>query len=275
MAEAHAGVQRHYGGSGGIAARVLKVLADGGTDVPHLKPEMLYPFDQFHGRGLEATREHTAKLSLSSASHVLDVGCGIGGPARFMAATHGCTVTGIDLTEEFVEAARDLTARCGLADRVDFRVGNALALPFDDGSFDAATCFNVTMNIEDKAKVLSEIARVLKRGGRLAYTEQGLGPKGDPIFPLPWARTPDVSFLVTPDVLRRHVERAGLRVIEWVDDTDALMGPPPGGGGVTEEMRVAGNRIVIGDDFGDRLRNVVRGQKEGRLVSTFVLAERN
>ena len=272
MAEAHAGVQKHYG-SAGIAARVLKVLSDGGVDTAHLKAPMLYPFDQFHGRGLEATRDHTAKLNLSPSSRVLDVGCGIGGPARYMATAYGCRVSGIDLTKEFVEAAKDLTARCSLADKAEFRVGNALALPFDDRSFDAATCFNVTMNIENKAKVLSEIARVLKPGGRLAYTEQGLGPKEDPIFPLPWARTPEVSFLVAPDVLRRWVEAAGLRVLEWQDDTNALMGPPSAGG-ATEEMRVRGNRVVIGDDFGDRLRNVVRNQKEGRLVSTFVLAER-
>jgi len=273
MAEQHTGVEQHYG-SVDITGRILQALSDGGVDIAHLKPQMLYPFDQFHGRGLVATEEHTAKLKLGPTSHVLDVGSGIGGPARYMATKYGCNVSGIDLTEEFVEAARDLTSRCGLADKIDFRQDNALALPFTDRSFDAATCFNVTMNIEDKAQVLREIARVLKPGARLAYSEQGLGPKGDPIFPLPWARKPEVSFLVTPATLRGYVEAAGLRVLAWDDDTDAVMGPPPGAGGVPEEVRTLGNRIVIGDDFVERVRNVGHNQKEGRLVSTFLLAER-
>ena len=274
MAEAHAGVQRHYGGSGGITDRLLKALADGGVDTAHLEAPMLYPFDQFHGRGLTATMEQTAKLGLKPGILALDVGCGIGGPARYMATNYGCRVFGIDLTEEFVEAAKELTARCGLADRIDFRVGNALALPFDNGIFDAATCFNVTMNIEDKAKVLSEIARVLKKGARLAYTETGFGPKGDPYYPLPWARTPEVSFLVPPATLRGYIEAAGLRIAEWRDETDAIMGPPGTAGALSEEARTAGNRVVMGDDFADRLRNIVRSQREGRLASSFVLAER-
>jgi ubiquinone/menaquinone biosynthesis C-methylase UbiE len=272
MAEAHEGVQRHYG-SAGITGRVLKVLADAGKDTAHLTAEMLYPFDQFHGRGLLATEEHTAKLNLTPHAHALDVGSGVGGPARYMATKYGCRVTGIDLTEEYVVAATELSARCGLADRVAFRRGNALALPFTDRSFDAATCFNVTMNIEDKAKVLSEIARVLKPGARLAYSEQGLGPKGDPVYPLPWARTAEVSFLVSPAMLRRYVKAAGLKVVEWHDETGAALAVARVEG-TDAEILTLGNRIVMGEDFIERVRNMPRNLTEGRLVSTFVVAER-
>jgi len=268
MAEAHAGVQKHYG-SANVAGRIFDALKQAGEDPGRLKPEMLYPLDQFHGGGVGATKANTAKLGLGAASHVLDVGSGVGGPARYMALTYGCKVTGIDLTEEFVAAARDLTARCGLADRIEFQHGNALALPFADAGFDAATCFNVTMNIEDKAGVAREIARVLKPGGRLAYTETGIGPNAaPPYFPLPWAREPAVSFLVSPARLREGLERAGFRILEFVDETGTMQAPAP------SELVRLGNQVVMGADFVARIKNMGRSQAEGRLVSTFVLAER-
>jgi ubiquinone/menaquinone biosynthesis C-methylase UbiE len=266
MAEQHAGVQRHYG-SADIAARILAALKEAGENTTQLAAPMLYPLDQFHGGGIVATRNNTAKLGLGERSHVLDVGCGVGGPARFAATSYGCRVTGIDLTEEFVAAATELTACCGLAERVTFRQGNALALPFPDASFDAATCFNVTMNIEDKPRILSEISRELKKGGKLAYTETGLGPKGDPIYPLPWARQPEVSFLVPPATLRRYVEAAGFRVLEFVDETSGAQAPAP------SDVARLGNRVIMGEDFAARIKNMGLSQQEGRLVSTFVLAE--
>jgi len=134
--------------------------------------------------------------------HVLDIGCGIGGASRVIASSRQCTVTGIDLTPEYVEVSRELTRRCGLADRIDYRQANALDLPFDDESFDHVLCHNVTMNIEDKAGLAKEITRVLKPGGHFSCVEAGLGPAGEPSFPLPWAQDATFSFLVTPDEMR-------------------------------------------------------------------------
>jgi len=275
MSEIETSVGKHYGRAG-IAQRILDAVAQTGGDVAHLKAEMLYPVDQFHGRGIVATREHAAKLRLDAQSHVLDIGCGVGGPARFMASTYGCRVTGIDLTEEFVAAARELVKRCGLADKITLHHGNALTMPFADRSFDAATSFNVTMNIAAKDKLAQEIHRVLKPGGKLIWTEDSLGPNGAPHFPLPWAREPSISFLVTPEALRATIEGAGLRLLEWSNETEKALefvralqaGPPP------SALARLGNTIVMGDDFAERARNSNRSLGEGRLAGTCVLAQR-
>jgi SAM-dependent methyltransferase len=275
MTDPSAGVQRHYR-SRATVERILKALADDGQDTARLTAEMLYPLDQFHGRGIAATRENVARLGLDATKHVLDVGAGVGGPARYIAANFGCRVTGIDLTEEFVAAAIELTQRCGLADKVSFRQGNALKMPFADAGFDAATCFNVTMNIADKAGLAREIGRVLKRSARLVWTEAAQGPAGAPIFPLPWARTPDISFLAPPAAIRAAIEAGGFRIVEWIDESpnfgtvgrDAQTNPQ------TALVNRQANEIVMGEDFLVRVRNVGSGIAERRLIPILAVAER-
>ena len=137
-------------------------------------------------------------LAPLASDHVIDVGSGIGGPSRYLAATYGCRVSGVDLTPEFVAAATGLTERVGLTDRVDFRQGSALALPFPDAGFDRAWSQNVAMNIADRPLYYSELRRVLKPGGRLAIQDVAQGPGGPVIFPVMWADRPEISFLRTP-----------------------------------------------------------------------------
>jgi SAM-dependent methyltransferase len=269
MAETATGVQRHYG-STSVLDRLLRALAEAGQITSRLAAETLYPYDQLHDRRLAATREHTAALGLDASMHALDVGCGIGGPARYMASTFGCRVTGIDLTEEYVAAARELTERCGLADRVAFRRGDALAMSFADAAFDRATCLNVAMNIADKAGLAREIRRVLKPGGRVVWSEATAGPAGAAHYPLPWARTADISFIVRAEDLRHAIESAGLRIVEWVDETAAIDAVFTATGGPPSAPAVA----VLGDDIAERLANVGRSYRERRLVPIFVLAER-
>ena len=146
--------------------------------------------------------ESRQPASIETGMQILDVGCGIGGTSRYLAADRGCRVAGIDLTLEYVEVARELTARCGLSERIEFHQGDALDMPFEDAAFDHAIWHFVTMNIEDKAGLMAEIARIFKPGRRFSCSEINLGPAGEPIYPLPWARDPSSSFLVSPEATR-------------------------------------------------------------------------
>jgi ubiquinone/menaquinone biosynthesis C-methylase UbiE len=158
----------------------------------------LWPFDQLNNRGIVATREHAERAGIQAGMYVLDIGCGLGGASRYLAVECSCRVAAIDLTANFVEAARILTARCGLAERIEFRQANALDLPFHDGTVDHVWSYAVTMNIADKEGLGREVARVLKSGGRFSCNEIARGSGEAPVFPLPWASDTATSFLATP-----------------------------------------------------------------------------
>ena len=213
-------VSRHYT-SGDLLARLESQLREDGFDPARPTFEALAPYDHFHGRGLEATKEMANRLEVSGADHVLDVGSGIGGPARYVARRFGCRVSGIDLTAEFCEVARHLTSLLGLEERVTLRQGDALSMPFADATFDAAYSMNVSMNIADKCALYREIHRVLKPGARLVLSEVVQGPGGPPDYPTPWARTAASSFLATPAETRANLEVSGFDVESLRDTTDA------------------------------------------------------
>jgi SAM-dependent methyltransferase len=194
-------VARHYG-RGGLLGRILAALAEAGKDVEHLTIDDLAPVDEFHSRRRRATEELARMLAPTASDHVIDIGSGLGGPSRYLAATYGCRVSGVDLTEEFVAVATELTRRTGLAARVDFRVGSALELPFADASFDLGWTQNVAMNIADRPRYYAEMHRVLKPGARLAIQDVAQGPGGPVPFPVMWADTPALSFLRTPEETR-------------------------------------------------------------------------
>jgi len=215
-----AAVERHYG-SAGIAERVLAAFrAANGPDAP-VTPEGLAPFDHFHGRGVAATQELAAQLALQPGERILDIGSGIGGPARWFAAKFGARVTGVDLTPEFCAAAEVLNAATGLTGHVTILQGSALALPVPDGAFDAAYSQNVIMNIADKRQFYREAFRALRPGGRLALSNLCAGPAGEPYFPVPWATTRDTSFLATPESMRADLIAAGFEIADFRDITPA------------------------------------------------------
>lgn len=268
-------VQDHYT-QGTLLERIFAYLEERGIDTAEMTHEDLYPLDQLHIRGLAATNEHIEFVGIDANMHVLDLGCGVGGASRVIASSCGCRVTAIDLTPEYVEVARELTGRCGLADRVVFQQANALDLPFDDESFDHVWSHNVTMNIEDKVGLAKEIARVLTPRGRFSCVEAGLGPAGEPSFPLPWAWDASSSFLVTPDEMCAALGDGGLRVIRQIDLNDTNMafrnkmqesaerGEPP----------LSANFVTMGDDMPERQKNLARMANERRVVENMFLAEK-
>ncbi|HEX5612585.1 MAG TPA: methyltransferase domain-containing protein [Burkholderiales bacterium] len=203
----------HYS-SGDLIERLRKSLAEDGADPERPTMEALAPYDHFHGRGIEATDEMARSLHVRASDRLLDVGSGIGGPARYLARRFGCRVSGIDLTPEFCEVARELTRALGLEDRVEFHVGDALAMPFADASFDGAYSMNVSMNIADKPALYREIQRVLKPGGWLVLSEIAQGPGGAPQYPTPWARTAEASFLATREDTERALREDGFDTVQ-------------------------------------------------------------
>jgi ubiquinone/menaquinone biosynthesis C-methylase UbiE len=256
------GVRSHYRATG-LAERLRAALAVFGPEDRRLAPEQLGSLDQFHTRGLAATVELANLAGITSGMSVLDVGSGVGGPARFLAATYRCAVDGVDLSEPFVEAARYLTERTGQTGQISFQTGNALDLPFGDGRFDAVFLQHVAMNIADRARLYREIRRTLKSGGRFA-TFDVVPRGGEPHYPVPWARTPDASFLLTADATRESVEAAGFRTLAWQDDTEAAKawfaqlreaGPPP----------APNLGTVMGPDIAQLAGNLARSVAEGRL----------
>ena len=256
------GVRDHYRASG-LTERLKTALTAFGPDEQRLTPQQLASVDQFHTRGLAATVELAKSAGITADMSVLDVGSGVGGPARFLAATYGCQVTGIDLSEPFVDAARYLTKRTGQSERVSFETASALVLPFDDGHFDVVLLQHVAMNITDRARLYREMRRVLKLGGRFATYDVVL-KDGDPHYPVPWARTPATSFLLTAAATREAIEAAGFHTLVWQDDTEVAKA-------WIAQLRASGPLpspnlgVVMGPDFAQLSANLGRNLTEGRL----------
>ena len=209
-------VAQHYG-SDGIVSRIVSALADAGFDTNDLEPNVFAGADEFHIGGRKGSEFVANALNMQSGQHVLDIGSGIGGPARYIANTLGVTVEGIDLTPEFVEAAVEITEMVGMTERVSFQVGSATSIPFDDDTFDASTMLHVGMNISDKELLFSEIARVTKPNGSIVVYDVMRTGEDDLVFPMPWSSTPEYSFVDTTDAYTKAAENAGLELLT-VDD---------------------------------------------------------
>ena len=265
-------VAAHYGRPGFLDA-ILAALAATGKATDRIDPVDLAGVDEFHLGWRPATVAFAEDLAFPSGAHILDLGSGIGGPARYFAAVHGLHVTGIDLTPDFVATAIGLSERTGLAGRVSFEAGSALALPFADASFDGATLIHVGMNIADKATLFAEARRVLKPGARFGLYEAMRGD-GAFAYPLPWADGEATSFVETPATYRRLLEAAGFAVEREVDrsalvaelgrqmrDHASRGGPPP-----------VGLQILLGPSMSARIANVMKAVEAGAILPTEIVA---
>ncbi len=275
MPTTYEAINRHYGGAD-LATRLLAALEAAGLDTAALSLDDLAPFDQLHIRGRDATRELAQLAGLQNGMRVLDVGSGLGGAARTLASAFGCQVTGIDLTEEFCRAAEALTARTGLGGRVAFQHGDALEMPFDDGAFDVVWTIHATSHIQDKERLLGQMRRVLRPGGRLALYDTCTGPGGLPSFPSPGSSGPETYFSIPAEAYRRLIPAGGFAELSWADDTaggkewfrsimDARArgdAPPPG------------FEVSRGPDWLQKLENGSRNIEDDRVVVIQALFER-
>jgi SAM-dependent methyltransferase len=262
----------HYRAAG-LVERLESVLAQMTPDAAALSVEQLAGLDQFHTRGLAATAELADAADLEQTSRVLDIGCGIGGPARYLAAKFGCRVDGVDLSPGFVEAANYLTAGCGLVERVACRVGDALRLPFEDARFDAAFLQHVAMNIADRDALYGEAHRVLVAGGRLATYDLVLG-EGEVVYPVPWARTASSSFLLSEGETRERLGRAGFAATVWRDDTPTALDWFATTSAAAAPPRAFNLGLAMGPDFPTLIANLARNLREKRLGVLFAVLVR-
>ena len=266
----------HYT-SGDLLARLEARLREDGIDPAQPTFEALTPYDQFHGRGIEATEELANGLQVAPTDHLLDVGSGIGGPARYLARRFHCRVSGIDLTAEFCDAARHLTALLGLSEHISFEQGDALAMPFSDAAFDGAYTMNVSMNISDKRAFFGEIGRVLKPGAWFRLSETAQGPGGAPDYPTPWAQTAASSFLATPAETYANLEASGFTIESHRETTDAALAYAARSRAVVDAGGQPPHRAVLlvhGARAEAAMANTGQALKERRIVPIEVICRK-
>ncbi len=256
-------VSAHYT-TDDLMGRIKAALIAAGADPGAPKPADLKPVDEFHTGGLEATEALLGQLSISQGRQVLDIGCGLGGTARFLSDRYGADVTAFDLTPDYVETARKLTAMVGL--EAEFLVGSALEMPVGDATADLATMFHVGMNVSDKAGLMSEVARVLRPGGQFALFDVMRVGGGDLTFPFPWAEAATFSFVEEPGVYRDAGTAAGLEpvaererkafTLDFFERAFAAIeangGPPP-----------MGIHLLMRETAGQKIQNYVAAVKTG------------
>lgn len=269
-------VANHYA-NGRLAEAIRAGVQDMGLTKDSITVDDLAAVDEFHIGGRKASADLVEKLGLLSHHHVLDIGSGLGGTARFLADNFGCRVSGIDLTAEFVETAKVLCSWVGLSERVDLHCGSALAMPFEGSGFDAAVMLHVGMNIQDKAGLFAEVHRVLRPGAAFAVYDI-MRQTDDPlVYPVPWAEVSDISFLGTQEEYRTALIEAGFEITnerdrydfatEFFADLqkrmDAAAGPPP-----------LGLHILLGDTGAAKVRNMMDNVTAGRVSPVEVIAQK-
>jgi len=259
-------VNTGYWDKGDIYPLIVSALEKMSKSLDSVTVNDLAPVDHFHARGFPATVELGDRLPIKANHHILDIGCGLGGPARYFAQRFQCKVSGVDIARPYVEAANKLNHLLGMNDLVTIEHGDGHQLPYEDGVFDGAYSQHVTMNVADRVQFFAEAYRVLKPGAFFALTDQGLGPTGNPHYPLPWSEDGSGAYLVSPSETRVLLEAAGFANI-IAEDTGAkylagykraieraAKGPLP----------PLGLHILMGENTNQKIQNAARNIEEGR-----------
>jgi ubiquinone/menaquinone biosynthesis C-methylase UbiE len=268
-------VSTHYSSAGDLVDKIAGGLRSSGKDLDDLNTVDLAAIDEFHFRGREATLQLAEHMKLSEDAQVLDIGSGLGGPARTLAEEYGCDVFGIDLTSVFCEVASVMSSWVKLAARTEFSLGDATNLPFSDNRFDAAMTLHVAMNIAAKDKMYEQARRVLKPGGIFAVYDILQGEGGKALYPAPWARDASISHLATPAEMEKLLSGAGFGIMEINDSTDDSLN--------WLEARTAGMaksglapvtiQLLFGDAFPEMISNQTRSLRERRIRTVSYICE--
>jgi len=253
-------------GKDDVYSLIVSVLEKMSKPLNSLTMDDLAPIDHFHARGFPATVELGDRLPIETQQHILDIGCGLGGPARYLAQRFQCKVSGVDITKPFVEAAKKFTHLLGMDDRVTLEHGDGHQLPYEDRVFDGAYAQHVTMNVADRAQFFAEAYRVLKAGAFFALTEHGLGPTDNPHYPLPWSEDGSGAYLVLPSETHTLLEAVGFENITTEDTGAKYLAA------YKQVMEIAakgtlpplGAHILLGENAFQKMRNAARNIEEGR-----------
>jgi len=270
-------VANHYT-HGSLVDAIRDGIQKLGKTIDSVDIDDLGPVDEFHIGGRIATESFLDQLNINSDHHVLDVGCGLGGGCRFAARKYGCRVTGVDLTQEYVETGDMLCSWVGLGDKICLEAEDATALPHSEETFDRAYMLHVGMNIADKESLASELHRVLRPGGRIGIYDVMRVGDGDLAFPVPWASEPEGSSVASSTAYKSALEGAGFSIVAERNRRDFALeffaqlqskaasteGPPP-----------LGLHILMGNTAPVKVKNMIENISRNLIAPIEIIAEKS
>jgi SAM-dependent methyltransferase len=269
-------VSEHYT-HGDLLQAIQASITKLGKTVDSITIEDLGPVDEFHIGGRQATENFLNRFNFSEKDHILDVGCGLGGTSRFIASKFNNRVTGIDLTQEYIDTGQILSNWVGLDKQVTLYQGSALSMPFEDETFDGALMMHVGMNIENKALLFSELYRVLRPGTSIGVYDVMRINDGELAYPVPWATADSTSYLSTPEQYKQEMNNAGFIVTteknrgdfalgffkELRAKTEANGGPPP-----------LGLHTLMGEGTMVKIQNMIANIAAGYTAPVEIIAQK-
>jgi ubiquinone/menaquinone biosynthesis C-methylase UbiE len=263
-----AAIDHHYG-SPNLTEKILGALREAGKDTENLRREDLSSFDEFHAGGLSATREMALFAEILPEDEVLDLGCGIGGPARTLTSEFDCTVTGLDITRSFCDAARELSRRLDMGDKVEFVCADAVEMPFPSERYDVVWAQYSMPNIKRQRTLFEQVYRVLKPGGSFVFESLCQGPAGEIHLPVFWAAEPANNHIQTPSDTRRDLIAAGLTEIAFEDVTEHVLIAARRRLAVAQTQQGAAALwlgLIVPHDAQEKMRNSIRNSEQGRTT---------